>query len=109
MAVGERWTDYNLVFTSCVGTPMNESRSLKWPHLLQDRTEVPRTRIHDLRHPHATLLLLAGVPVHVVAARLGDDPATVLRVYSHLLPSTQREAAAKFETIIGAEPDGNDE
>jgi integrase len=43
-------------------------------------------RLHDLRHLHATTLLLAGVPVHVVAARLGRaDPAVTLRVYSHIL------------------------
>ena len=31
-------------------------------------------------------MLLAGVPVHVVAARLGHaDPAVTLRVYSHAL------------------------
>jgi integrase len=38
-------------------------------------------RLHDLRHLHATTLLLAGVPVHLVAARLGHaDPAVTLRV-----------------------------
>jgi integrase len=43
-------------------------------------------RLHDLRHLHATTLLLAGVPVHVIAARLGHaDPAVTLRVYSHVL------------------------
>src|SRR5215469_4820179 len=47
---------------------------------------VPHVRLHDLRHLHATTLLLAGVPVHVVAARLGHaDPAVTLRVYSHVL------------------------
>ena len=31
-------------------------------------------------------LLMAGVPVHAVAARLGHaDPAVTLRVYSHVL------------------------
>ena len=29
---------------------------------------LPHARLHDLRHVHATTLLLAGVPVHVVAA-----------------------------------------
>ena len=44
------------------------------------------TGAHDLRHLHATTLLLAGVPVHIVAARLGHaDPAVTLRVYSHVL------------------------
>ena len=47
---------------------------------------LPHARLHDLRHLHATTLLLAGVPVHVVAARLGRaDPAVTLRVYSHVL------------------------
>ena len=47
---------------------------------------LPHARLHDLRHLHATTLLLAGIPVHVVAARLGHaDPAVTLRVYSHVL------------------------
>ena len=48
---------------------------------------LPHARLHDLRHLHATTLLLAGgSPVHVVAARLGHaDPAVTLRVYSHVL------------------------
>lgn len=37
---------------------------------------LPPARLHDLRHIHATTLLLPGVPVHVVAARLGHaDPS----------------------------------
>ena len=35
----------------------------------------PALRFHDLRGTHETLLLDAGVPVHVVAARCGHDPA----------------------------------
>ena len=38
-----------------------------------------RLRFHDLRASHGTALLDAGVPVHVVAARLGHDPAVLLR------------------------------
>jgi integrase len=45
------------------------------------KDQLPHARLHDLRHLHATTLLLAGVPVHVVAARLGHaDPAITLRV-----------------------------
>jgi integrase len=32
-------------------------------------------RFHHLRGTHATLLLDRNVPVHIVAARIGDDPA----------------------------------
>ena len=37
---------------------------------------------HHLRGTHATLLLDRGVPVHVVADRIGDDPAVLLRNYA---------------------------
>jgi integrase len=37
---------------------------------------------HHLRGTHATLLLDRGVPVHVVAERIGDDPAVLLRNYA---------------------------
>lgn len=58
---------------------------------------LPHARLHDLRHLHATTLLPAGVPVHVVAARLGHaDPAVTLRVYSHVL----REHAASVGDVF---------
>jgi integrase len=41
-----------------------------------------RTRFHDLRGIHSTALLDAGIPVHTVAQRIGDDPATLLRSYA---------------------------
>jgi integrase len=48
-----------------------------------------------LRHTAATLALSATppVPLHVVAARLGDDPKVVLSTYSHLLPHSDAMAA----------------
>ena len=58
---------------------------------------LPHVRLHDLRHLQAITLLLAGVPVHVVAARLGHaDPAVALRVYAHVL----REQAASVGDIF---------
>jgi integrase len=53
--------------------------------------------LHDLRHIHATTLLLSGVPVHVVAARLGHaDPATTLRVYAHMIRTAEAAATEIF-------------
>ena len=53
---------------------------------LTKEARLPHARLHDLRHLHATTLLLAGVPVHVVANRLGHtDPTVTLRVYAHVL------------------------
>jgi integrase len=39
-------------------------------------------RFHDLRGSHATQLLRQRQPIDVVARRIGDDPATMLRHYA---------------------------
>ncbi len=44
--------------------------------------QIAKTQFHDLRGIHATAFLDAGIPVHTVAQRLGDDPAVVLRNYA---------------------------
>ena len=65
------------------------------------KNELPRARLHDLRHIHATTLLLAGVPVHVVAGRLGHaDPAITLRVYAHVIRSAEAAAADIFAQAV---------
>jgi hypothetical protein len=43
------------------------------------------------------------VPLHVVAARLGDDQKTVLATYAHLLPNSDQQAAAVVSAAILAD------
>jgi integrase len=62
---------------------------------------LPVVRTHDLRHTHATILLLAGVPVHVVSQRLGHaSPVITLSVYAHVMPGNQRDAADLFARLV---------
>jgi integrase len=62
----------------------------------------PAVRLHDLRHTHATVLLLAREPVHVVSQRLGHaSPVVTWTIYAHVMPGSQREAADTFARIIG--------
>jgi integrase len=55
--------------------------------------------LHQLRHYVATELLRAGVPVTVVAGRLGDAPATIMSIYGHSIPA---DDAAVAESIASA-------
>jgi integrase len=50
-------------------------------------------RVHDLRGSHETCLLDAGVPVYVVAARYGHDPAVLLRKYAKRIRKADVSAA----------------
>jgi hypothetical protein len=43
-----------------------------------------------------------GVPVHIVAARLGDDPGVVLATYAHLLPQSDEQAAERVAPLRDA-------
>ena len=62
---------------------------------------VPVVRVHDLRHTHATALLRAGTPVKVVSERLGhSDVMTTLRVYQHVMPGMQAQAAETFAALF---------
>jgi integrase len=58
----------------------------------------PGVRLHDLRGTHETILLDKGVPVHVVAARCGHDPAVLLRTYAKRTKKSDASAA----DVIGA-------
>jgi integrase len=59
-------------------------------------------RFHDLRGSHETLLLDAGVPVHVVAARCGHDPAVLLRSYAKRTRKADTSAAAVIGAMAGS-------
>jgi hypothetical protein len=64
--------------------------------------------LHDLRHSHASALLSKGVPIAVVAERLGHaDQNITLSIYSHAIPADSRAAAriwndAMADVITGA-------
>ncbi|MDO8732145.1 MAG: site-specific integrase [Actinomycetota bacterium] len=61
-----------------------------------------KPRIHDLRHAQATWLLESGVPVGEVARRLGHDPITLMRVYSHVLNPDTRASANVITRLLGS-------
>jgi integrase len=98
LAAGPLWRGAgDQVFAAADGAALFPNTVSALMPTLVRRSRLPPFRVHDLRHLHATTLLLAGVPVHVVAARLGHaDPAITLRVYAHVL----REQAAGVADVF---------
>ena len=67
------------------------------------RTDLPRIRLHDLRHGWATMALSAGVHPKVVQ-RLGHSSITVtLDVYSHVTEGLHENAANLVGGLIAGE------
>jgi hypothetical protein len=42
--------------------------------------------------------------LHIVAARLGDDPTTMLSTYAHLLPRSDAQAAEAVAAVLVDKP-----
>jgi integrase len=114
-------TRSNTFFLTLAGTPYTlDGFESSWGHVRARAAEIMRrdaeamddpfaeeagdelavARFHDLRHTHATELLRAGVHIKIVAERLGDSEATVMRTYSHVLPDMQESAAAAVEPML---------
>jgi integrase len=69
---------------------------------LVKRSGLPRIRLHDLRHSHATLALAANVHPKVVQERLGHASiAITLDLYSHVAPGMQQDAAETVAALVG--------
>jgi integrase len=99
---GPLWrNDWDLVFTTKVGAPWHPDAISRAFRLACLDAGAPVLRLHDLRHTHATLLLEAGCPVKVVSERLGHASVTLtLDVYSHVLPTMDDEAVARFAAHV---------
>jgi integrase len=100
-AAGEAWRDLGLVFASETGGPLTPSNVLRNLYIIiktankdaeTDDDGLPRFHIHDLRHTHATHLLMDRWDVARVARRLGHaNPAITLRLYAHAITDVQGE------------------
>jgi len=54
--------------------------------------DLPKIRIHDFRHSHASLLINMGANVALVSRRLGhSNTQQTLNTYSHMFPNSDRE------------------
>jgi integrase len=69
---------------------------------------VPATRgngMHAARHYYASALLEDGVNIRALAEYLGhNDPGFTLRVYAHLMPSSEGRARAAVDRALGGSP-----
>ena len=83
------------------GRPHDPDYLYKEFRKILESNNLPRIRFHDLRHSHATALLLEGVSVKVISERLGHSSTTITQdIYSHVLPQMQEEAANVMDKLF---------
>jgi len=91
---GELWQEWELVFTTPKGTPLEPSNLNGRLHKLLDGAGLPRQGMHGLRHCFASLLLALGVAPRVVMELLGHAQISqTMDTYSHVMPAMLRDTA----------------
>lgn len=98
------WTDYDLVFPSIRGTPLEERRVVSEFKIALERAGLSTTvRPYDLRHTAASLLYAQGVPPLQIAEILGHtDPNFTIRTYTHTWQELRNDAAGKMGALLVA-------
>jgi integrase len=102
MLMGAGWRNTaGLVVTIADGTAPNPEAFSNLFGDLVKRAGLPSIRLHDLRHSYATAALANGVPVKVVSQRIGHaDVGVTLKVYAHVLPGDDEEAACRADELL---------
>ena len=95
------WQETDYVFTKPDGGHYHPQALSRLLGAYSAELKLPRLTAHGLRHTSATLMLSSGVPPKVAAERLGHaDPTLFIRLYSHVTPTMQREAAEKIGALL---------
>lgn len=103
LAVGVRQTGDTLLCCKPDGEPYcPRSVTHVFTRAVSRLDDIPHVRFHDLRHSHATQLLLDGVHPKVAQERLGHSTiSTTLDLYSHVSQTMQEDAAARLDAALG--------
>ena len=99
--MGKGYADQDLVFADVNGDVWMPSKLTGAFRRLVRDADFGHVRFHDLRHSHATQLLIQGIHPKVVSERLGHSTISItLDTYSHVLPGIQEKAAEKLDAAL---------
>jgi serine/threonine protein kinase len=100
-AAGTKWFESGLVFTTSIGTALDERNVRREFLCILEAAKLPSIRILDLRHTCASLLIAQGVHQRVVMEILGHSQISItMDTYSHVLPAVGADAAKKLNAAV---------
>lgn len=101
---GDAYDDNGLIVCWEDGRPVRGDTFSKWFRKHRRALDLPKIRLHDLRHTWATLALEADIPAKVVQGRLGHKSlAITLNMYTRVTDPVADAAAAKVAEMMGFE------
>lgn len=98
---GQYWQHHDYVFCTKLGKHLTPNYVVTTFKRLLKKAALPDIRFHDLRHTAATTLLALGVNPKIVQEMLGHTEISMtMDIYSHVLPTMQKEAMHKMNTAL---------
>jgi integrase len=102
---GKSWKEHGLAFPSEIGTPLDERNVLRRFQAVSEANDLPKLRLYDLRHTHASLLIHEGVHPKKISERLGHSSIKLtMDTYGHLFEGSDHDSAEKMERLFGGMP-----
>jgi integrase len=97
-----KWQENDYIFCTSHGSPLAAANLRTEFKALLSKAGLPDIRFHDLRHSVATLLLEIGTHPKTVQELLGHEKISMMMdIYSHVMPTMQKEAMAKLNELLG--------
>jgi len=96
--------DWNLMFTTSVGTPLYPKNVRAWFRRLCLRAGVRPIRFHDLRHTCATLVLAQDIPPRVVQELRGHSQVPLTSdTYTSVLPRHLAASVRRMDEVLAVD------
>jgi len=103
LRMGKNYTVTDFIIVHPDGKPIYPEYLSQMFTKLQDAAGLPKCRFHDLRHLCASIMFLQGVDVKTAQQVLGHkDFTTTMNIYTHVFPSSVKEAADKVGALVFA-------
>jgi len=101
LLAGSKWKETGHVFTSTIGTPIDDGKIREEFNSSVTAAQLPKQRFHDLRHACISLLGAQGVQPKVIAEIVGhSDIRLTQNVYQHVYDEAKHDAADRMDKLL---------
>lgn len=100
LKAGEQWEDCDLLFCTRRGTPLEPRNVTRRFHQILAAAGIPKTKLHNLRHTAASILLRERTDIYAVQEMLGHARGTTtVSIYGHRM-SAPNVTAEKMTEVL---------
>ncbi|MFF2909177.1 tyrosine recombinase XerC [Paenibacillus sp. NPDC057934] len=98
---GKDYVDSGYVFTRDDGIPFRVNTVTEQFSDFLKKNNLPKIRLHDLRHTFASILNFEGVDLKSISEALGhSDIGTTNKIYTHLFDKTHRDTVSAMSRAL---------